>query len=222
MGSGAPRTVAMCRAGPDGSRVGRTADHLAAELERSGRVCHVDVDMVNRELGRGAAERTPGGPGWGDLVNWFHAIERNHDHVIYETETDLTPWSWTCLRQADLVLVVGAADGEPTLGVVEAAMDTSTGSARRELVLVHPPFQPRPGGTAEWLERRSVDGHHHLRDGSASDMARLARVVRGEAYGLVLGGGGPRGLAHLGVIRASKGRVRNPIVVGRGAAPFGP
>ena len=202
LGSGAPRTVAMCPAGPDGSRVGRTAHLLAAELELTGRVCHVDTDMVNDALGRGAAERTPEGPGWGDLVNWFHAIERSHDHVIYETEVDLTPWSWTCLRQADLVLVVGAADGDPSLGAVEAATDTLTGSARRELVLVHPPFQPRPRGTARWLDRRAVDGHHHLRDGSAADVARLARLVRGEAYGLVLGGGGPRGLAHLGVIRA--------------------
>jgi len=34
------------------------------------------------------------------------------------------------------------------------------------------------------------------------DMARLARVIAGLGVGLVLGGGGARGLAHLGVIRA--------------------
>ena len=33
-------------------------------------------------------------------------------------------------------------------------------------------------------------------------MARLARMVTGTGCGVVLGGGGPRGFAHLGVLRA--------------------
>ena len=44
--------------------------------------------------------------------------------------------------------------------------------------------------------------HHHLRDGRPGDVARLARMITGTGCGLVLGGGGARGLAHLGVIRA--------------------
>lgn len=35
-----------------------------------------------------------------------------------------------------------------------------------------------------------------------SDFARLARILSGQAIGLVLGGGGARGLAHIGVIQA--------------------
>lgn len=34
------------------------------------------------------------------------------------------------------------------------------------------------------------------------DMARLARWMAGKAVGLVLSGGGSRGLAHLGVLHA--------------------
>ena len=44
--------------------------------------------------------------------------------------------------------------------------------------------------------------HHHLRAGRPGDVARLARMITGTGCGLVLGGGGARGLAHLGVIRA--------------------
>lgn len=39
-------------------------------------------------------------------------------------------------------------------------------------------------------------------DHSAEDIARLARRVLGTSIGLVLGGGGARGIAHLGVIKA--------------------
>ena len=35
-----------------------------------------------------------------------------------------------------------------------------------------------------------------------SDFARLARVLLGTSIGLVLGGGGARGIAHVGIIRA--------------------
>ena len=53
-----------------------------------------------------------------------------------------------------------------------------------------------------WLLDRTLDAHHNLRDGSADDIARLVRRITGDATVLVLGGGGARGFAHVGVIRA--------------------
>jgi predicted acylesterase/phospholipase RssA len=44
--------------------------------------------------------------------------------------------------------------------------------------------------------------HHHVRPGQGGDFGRLARFLDGSAVGLVLGGGGARGFAHIGVIRA--------------------
>ncbi len=35
-----------------------------------------------------------------------------------------------------------------------------------------------------------------------SDFSRLARLLTGESVGLVLGGGGARGAAHVGMIQA--------------------
>jgi NTE family protein len=42
----------------------------------------------------------------------------------------------------------------------------------------------------------------HLRPGCAADQERLARLIMGRAVGLVLSGGGARGLAHVGVVKA--------------------
>jgi len=47
-----------------------------------------------------------------------------------------------------------------------------------------------------------LSGHHHLRLGNSEDMSRLARSLTGQAVGLVLSGGGARGLAHIGALRA--------------------
>jgi NTE family protein len=43
-----------------------------------------------------------------------------------------------------------------------------------------------------------------VREGNASDLARIARLIAGHAVGLVLSGGGARGFAHLGVMAALK------------------
>ena len=49
---------------------------------------------------------------------------------------------------------------------------------------------------------RDIEMHHHIRWDSDEDFARLGRFLRGRAIGLALGGGGARGMSHIGVIRA--------------------
>src|SRR5262249_37174446 len=70
------------------------------------------------------------------------------------------------------------------------------------LILLHPDGSRTPTNTRRWLDALRVDNHHHLRLNRGADFARLARFVAGRALGLALGGGGARGWAHLGVIRA--------------------
>ena len=44
--------------------------------------------------------------------------------------------------------------------------------------------------------------HHHVR--STADIARVARLLTGRGLGIVLSGGGARGFAHIGVLRAMR------------------
>ena len=71
----------------------------------------------------------------------------------------------------------------------------------------------RPHGTRQWIEyRKGIHFHHHCRLHTdrldydshhyKSDFCRLARVLTGQAIGIALGGGGARGMSHLGVIKA--------------------
>ena len=193
------RTIAVACAGADSRAALAVAGQLAAELARAGSVLRVDSGAVDRQLGPGAAQRAPGDPGRAELLGWLHRVERDHDHVVYQPDGQDTAWSRLCLSQSDVALLVASAGDDPSLGAVEARA-LAAGSLRCELALVHAAAQP--SGTARWLERRPVADHHHLRVGRPGDVARLARMLTGTACGLVLGGGGSRGLAHIGVIRA--------------------
>eukprot|EP00798_Chlamydomonas_sp_ICE-L_P019927 gene19927-26631_t len=73
---------------------------------------------------------------------------------------------------------------------------------RVELVMLHSDTG-LPSGTLQWLKNRpALTRHHHIRLSKSTDIARLSRWMSGQAVGLVLSGGGSRGLAHLGVLCA--------------------
>jgi predicted acylesterase/phospholipase RssA/CRP-like cAMP-binding protein len=198
------RAIAVAAAGKNTRPAAMVAGWLTEQLARSGPVFRVDADVVARELGHDAARRGPGDPGRAELIGWLHAIERAHDRVVYQPDTEDTAWTRLCLSQSDVVLLVASAGDDPSVGAVEARA-LATGSLRCELALLH---QANPAGPAQasamatWLAGRPVADHHHLRAGRPGDVARLARMITGTGCGLVLGGGGARGLAHLGVIRA--------------------
>ncbi|MEP6897197.1 MAG: patatin-like phospholipase family protein [Rhodanobacter sp.] len=71
----------------------------------------------------------------------------------------------------------------------------------RHLILLHAGRQVALGAAQRWRSVFTGDlQHHHL--GNDADIPRLARLISGHARGLVLAGGGARGLAHLGALRA--------------------
>ncbi len=59
-----------------------------------------------------------------------------------------------------------------------------------------------PNNTTQWLRQGNFSAHHHIRMSMKTDFERLIRFIRGKAIGLVLGGGGTRGWAHMGALKA--------------------
>lgn len=108
------------------------------------------------------------------------------------------------LRQMDTVVAVADASGRADPEVLEL-LD----GVRRpvSIVVEHRTGRP-PLGTRRWLEvvsaRCEVRGHTHVRKGDTADLDRLARTLIGRSIGVVLGGGGSRGFAHIGVLRAMR------------------
>jgi predicted acylesterase/phospholipase RssA/CRP-like cAMP-binding protein len=201
----AVRTLAIVPADA-GDDTAEFARRLAAALERRGRTLHLDARCVDRALGRdGTARFRTHDPASARLLQWLNEQELAHDFVLYETEPSLSSWTERAVRQADhVVFVFGAAAG-PEPGAVERAfLERWHGgrAPRRSLVLLRAAGALAPRGTAAFLAAREVDCHYHVEMGRAEDFDRLARCLTGAGIGLVLGGGGARGFAHLGVLRA--------------------
>jgi len=202
--------IALVPAGPD-VPLSEFSRRLSAALSLTDRTALLDSGRLAAEFSAdaGIAQTADDDPLHPGLVAWLEELESGHDFVLYEADADATPWTQRCIRQADRVLIVGRAGDDPAPGRIEKEWllgATGITKAAQTLVLIHPDGSRLPSGTMEWLSRRRLDDHQHLRWDHAEDFPRLARIVSRRAVGLVLGGGGARGMAHLGVMRALKER----------------
>ncbi len=138
------------------------------------------------------------------FVFWLNEMEASHDHIVYEADYEPTTWTRRCIRQADLVLIVGNANQPPALCEIETSLLTHTDNQQiiQGLVLLHADDTQLPQNTAQWLAPRHVRDHYHVRLQKNDDFMRISRLLTGKGVGLVLSGGGARALTHIGVIRA--------------------
>ena len=131
----------------------------------------------------------------------LNELEENWDFVVFLADAELTAWSQKAIRQADLVLAVGAHDSDPRINPLERCAAEFLRPEAQRLVLTHPSHN-RVSGTRRWLAERSVVMHHHVALDRANDVERLVRFITGTARGLVAGGGGAFCAAHIGIYAA--------------------
>ena len=134
----------------------------------------------------------------------FDDLDTAFDFLIYQTDGQDSEWTRRAFRQADQIIYV-ASDGDDA-GVcnveMKLAAEPGFSMKRQHLALLHPANTVLPGDLASWRTEREVERVYPLRAGHDNDFARLARFLTGQAVGVVLGGGGARGFAHLGILRA--------------------
>ena len=199
---------------------------LEAALSQAGRVARLSSSIVQTKLGPTALE-----PNHDYRLNsWLGQQEDRNSSVIYQCDPTATTWTQKCLRHADLVLVVALASHGPEVTAAERELEALPVARRirKELVLMWGEDTAHPLGTRDWLKLRPyLSNHIHLKmpprmtrykSGAKveawykqhpdigldihSDFSRIARSLGGASMGLVLGGGGARGAAHLGMLRA--------------------
>jgi predicted acylesterase/phospholipase RssA len=138
------------------------------------------------------------------LKNWLHEQETRVKLLVYACTADDGSWTRFAMRQSDLVIFIADSQSAPGLSDWESRLLDGKGTAtgKQALVLLQPPSDTAIRDTARWLAGRQADFHLHVRQDKADDIARVARVLTGNALGLVLSGGAARGFAHLGIYRA--------------------
>ncbi|MEZ4241584.1 MAG: patatin-like phospholipase family protein [Myxococcota bacterium] len=201
-----PRSFAVVPTRPD-LDVSWLLDELAAGLSAYGAPVRIDARTVDAALGKpGLAQVAPDDPAHGRVAAWLAAQEALHDNVLYAADPTWTAWTERAVRQADVVLLVAEGRDASVVRGVERRLDGLGRTARlpeRVLVLLQPRGQRVFPGSARALEARpAVTRHFHVRERSRDDVRRAVRLLTGRGVGLVFAGGGSRGFAHIGVLRA--------------------
>lgn len=135
------------------------------------------------------------------LCAWLASLELQHRFIMYVADNGADTWSLRCLRQADRILLVTEAGQKPQPTPVLEILRKGGLVAPVELVLLRPMGDAAPY-TVDWLEATGARAHYFLHPWAKPEIAALARQISGRGIGLVLGGGGARGFAHIGLIKA--------------------
>jgi NTE family protein len=172
-----PRSIALVGVHPE-LPLRRLAEDLLHGLERFGPVRLIDQ-------ARGAALDATA----------LSQLEIDQRFALYLADGDDPDWRTRCLRQADRLLLLVDAERAP-MGVEVPRR----GKIQSRWLLLSHRGAIRAGAAAAWTAATGAEHHHHWR--THEDLQRLGRELAGQGAGVVLSGGGARGFAHLGVLRA--------------------
>ena len=154
-----------------------------------------------------------------EAMSQLNEAEETNDLVLYNCDPCVDPldplslWTILCLKQADTILFIGNSIDDPSTHFIETKLQRVNTNADRELVLLYNSAGASPQATRKWVEARgNIHRHHHIRVHTnepsydvthfKSDFRRLGRWLTGNSVGVVLGGGGARGMSQLSVLRA--------------------
>jgi len=172
----------------DGAESAEVAHQLATAFASMGGAHHLrPPENGSNHIGRHADE-----------------LEGEYEYLVYEAQASPSEWTRRAFRQADQVIFVASAGSTQAMGEIEERLTREPGFhlKRKHLVLVHKDGARVPVDIGLWRDVREFERTYPVREGRPADFSRLARFLTGTAVGVVLGGGGARGFAHLGVLRA--------------------
>jgi NTE family protein len=183
-----------------GQSIVRVGEGLAVALRAVGRCALVTGAEAEAALGAELRGRSDAEASLA-IARWLQQVESAHDYVVCVTDGTYPAWDAASIQQSDLLLdLLDATSSLPP----DRAAPEPTVSCSRELVVVHAGAYRRPTIASRYVAAGRYGHWHHVRMGESTDFDRLARHLTGRRIGFVLGGGGARGLAHIGFLRAAQ------------------
>lgn len=196
------RTIAVIGS-QRGMRLGLHVDWLLAGMRGSEHAVKcIGAGDVDKQFGEGAAQTAFGAGEQHRILNdWLSRRELSGGHLVLWSDASGEQWAERCLRQSDRVIVVVSADGgQPPVALARTLRQHAPRTPVDLLVL-------RPDGAAAgdivaWRTLLGARTHYFVRPEVQADYDAVARQLTGHGLGVVFGGGGARGFAHIGLVRA--------------------
>ena len=147
---------------------------------------------------------TPASTSLAEEIGRLDALESGNSYLVFVTPPAISDAMLKSVHQSDQVIFVAAAgrDSRPTDLERQLAAMPGFEMKRKHLVLLHSDNATQPDSPVRWRAQRDLERVYPLRRSHPDDFARLARYLTDTAVGVVLGGGGARGFAHIGVLQA--------------------
>nr|WP_321400736.1 cyclic nucleotide-binding and patatin-like phospholipase domain-containing protein [uncultured Desulfobacter sp.] len=166
---------------------GRVAHNLAQAFSVMGKALHVVLD------GRNA-----------DHHFNIDRMEAENEFLIYQATSSDAGLVAEVIAYADQILFVAQSGTEKKRSRVEVELADEPGVKlmRKHLIVLHPEKTNCCEDKLAWQAPRDVERVYPATPDDLSDYQRIVRFLVGKAVGVVLGGGGARGFAHLGALKA--------------------
>lgn len=168
-----------------GPRVRALVDQIALAVQRLG----YGVTVAGAEAASASTE-------------WFSNLEHRHDFVFYAAEADETGWKALLARQVDRLVRVADGREPPPPGAAPDGCGPLQAQQLVDLLLIQGLDCVAPQGSTAWTTALAPARLFQVRESHRPDIERMARVVTGQAVGLVLSGGAARAYAHIGAVQA--------------------
>ncbi|MES2894013.1 MAG: cyclic nucleotide-binding and patatin-like phospholipase domain-containing protein [Bacteroidota bacterium] len=135
----------------------------------------------------------------------FDSLEEHEGLNILVCSEANVEWSRQALLYADLVIVATDFLADSNLYPIEETLALYAQSILNKKIYIaflHGNTDALPHQTSRWLNKRKVNLHIHVRKDHPADTRRFGRIISNQAVGVVFGGGGTKGFAHVGATRA--------------------
>lgn len=176
------------------------AKRLRHALKRSGKTTIAEIQHFRNQVGNRQYSIS-------DLLEWLYRIQNKNEFLILCPDFDDKLWTEAILHHTNRILLLSDAHAAGKLSSEEIRYlgdSEDNYSPHRELVLLYTGRDAKPANTSQFTAIRKVDAVRHVRSESQAGFESLARFITGRSIGLALGGGGAKGLAHIGLLKAMR------------------
>lgn len=172
-------------------------------LEHFGKTIVLSSTYFDMIHGKDASQTSLDSAKSSEILTWLHQLEEEYQFIVYMAHKQDT-WAERCIRQSDkIILIADHADSHQLNDLENRIFKADKNKESKvHLVLLYPSSITLPSHTNKWFKNRYIKQYYNIRKGHSKDISRFTRLSTGNGIGLVLGGGGARGLAHIGLVKA--------------------
>lgn len=184
----APKNIAVIKL-HENLNIDQWTDDVKMQLQQmavNSRLCYESAAMEERDT-------------------YFESIDNFNGINFLLCNNEVDDWTQECIHFCDLIILIADFKSDHSITPLETQLKLHEENLLNKtcyLVLLHNDINAVPEQTPRWLQNRELSLHLHIRTWEMRDIRRFCRIILHKAIGLVLGGGGAKGAAHIGAVKA--------------------